>query len=50
VITVVAVFYNFGPINLGFAQLGGIYRGLNDAQSMDNAQLARFAETHGVPI
>lgn len=41
-ILIVGVLYDFGGINIPFlGPLGGIYHGLNDAQSMDNAQLAR---------
>jgi 4-amino-4-deoxy-L-arabinose transferase-like glycosyltransferase len=36
-----AFFYNFGPIQTPIASIGGVYHGLSDAQSMDNAQLAR---------
>jgi len=39
---IVAILYDFNGINLSYlGSLGGIYHGLNDAQSMDNAQLAR---------
>ena len=37
----IGALYNFGPVLTPFGQLGGIYHGLSDAQSMDNAQLAR---------
>jgi 4-amino-4-deoxy-L-arabinose transferase-like glycosyltransferase len=38
--------YNFGPIQTPIGPVGGIYHGLNDAQSMDNAQLARQLVRH----
>jgi len=37
----IIVLSDFGTLNLPFASLGGVYKGLPDAQSMDNAQLAR---------
>jgi len=37
----VGFFYNFGPLQTPIASIGGVYHGLSDAQSMDNAQLAR---------
>jgi len=41
-VLIVAVLYDFSGINLPISgPLGGIYHGLNDDQSMDNAQLAR---------
>jgi hypothetical protein len=39
---IVAALYDFGPFAVPpFVSVGGVFRGLNDAQSMDNAQLAR---------
>jgi 4-amino-4-deoxy-L-arabinose transferase-like glycosyltransferase len=40
-VLIVGGLYNFGPIQTPLGPIGGIFRGLNDAQSMDNAQLAR---------
>lgn len=41
-VLIVGVLHDFGGVSLPFfGQLGGMYHGLNDAQSMDNAQLAR---------
>ncbi len=37
----IGFFYSLGPVQTPFGPLGGIYHGLSDAQSMDNAQLAR---------
>lgn len=37
----VAVFYDLGQIQTPLISIGGVFRGLSDAQSMDNAQLAR---------
>jgi hypothetical protein len=42
----VAFFYNFGPFQTPFLSIGGVYHGLSDAQSMDNAQLARQIVRH----
>jgi len=41
ILLVIGVLYDFGPFDVGFSMVGGVYRGLSDAQSMDNAQLAR---------
>jgi hypothetical protein len=41
IVLILAGLYNFGPITTPFGNLGGIYHGLNDVQSMDTAQLAR---------
>jgi hypothetical protein len=40
-VSIIIFFLNFGPFITPFFQLGGIFLGLADAQSMDNAQLAR---------
>lgn len=41
-LVVIAALYDFGPYVVPpFISVGGVFRGLNDAQSMDNAQLAR---------
>jgi 4-amino-4-deoxy-L-arabinose transferase-like glycosyltransferase len=45
-VMMIAGAYNFGPISTPFLSFGGIYRGLADAQSMDNAQLARQIVHH----
>jgi 4-amino-4-deoxy-L-arabinose transferase-like glycosyltransferase len=38
--------YNFGPVITPIGTFGGVYHGLSDAQSMDNAQLARQIVRH----
>jgi len=41
-LVVIAVLFDMGPFTVPpFVSIGGVYHGLNDAQSMDNAQLAR---------
>ena len=45
-IVAVAFFFDFGPIQTPVGAFGGVFRGLSDAQSMDNAQLARQIVRH----
>jgi 4-amino-4-deoxy-L-arabinose transferase-like glycosyltransferase len=40
-IVIIGVLFDAGPFPLPIGSVGGIFHGLNDAQSMDNAQLAR---------
>ncbi len=42
---VIALLYNFGPVNTPLGPLGGTFRGLSDSQSMDTMQLARQIAT-----
>ncbi len=47
-ILAIGIFFDFSQIQTPFISIGGVYRGLNDAQSMDNAQLARqIVRGHG---